>query len=197
MKLAITPLVFLSLAGPAAAAEVTSVYSDLDIAKTCVKIAQAPEGDGDWATYVCSGYAGYPVVLSYGDARDSVFYGFPPKGDADAWESFDGFNAAGPKVEWRVQTDGELKVPFATINRWSVASPEDPEKKIEVLVVEKVGQPGDQDGCAVGLVVATGNPQANETARSIADNQAREFACGADERTLVGELMPTFDRRTN
>ena len=55
----------------------------------------------------------------------------------------------------------------------------------EVLVVAKVGQVKEQDGCAVGLVMATGNPKANETARKIADEQARGFACGGDERVLV------------
>ena len=66
-----------------------------------------------------------------------------------------------------------------------------------MLVVEKVGQLGEQDGCAVGLVLATGNPKANETARKIADEQAANFACGGDERVLVGEPMPSFDRQEN
>ena len=38
--------------------------------------------------------------------------------------------------------------------------------------------------------------QANETARKIADEQAETFACG-DERTVVGEPMPGFDRQAN
>ena len=103
----------------------------------------------------------------------------------------------GPKIEWRVAKDGDRTIPFATIHRWSVSDPEDAEKQVEVLVVEKVGQIGEQDGCAVGLVLATGNPKANETARKIADEQARGFACGGDERVLVGEPMPTFDRQEN
>lgn len=190
-------LLFGVISQAASAAEVTSVYTEADPDKNCVKVDAAAEGEGEWSTHICAGYAGYPVVISYDDARESVFYGFPPQGDANVWESFEGFNASSGKIEWRIQADGDKKLPFATIHRWSVANPEDPDKRIDVLVVEKVGQLGDQQGCAVGLVVATGNPQANETARKIADGQAREFACGADERTLVGEPMPTFDRRTN
>jgi hypothetical protein len=51
-----------------------------------------------------------------------------------------------------------------------------------VLLVAKVGQPDARQGCTVGLVLATGNPQANEQARRIADDQARSFECGTDER---------------
>ena len=87
-------------------------------------------------------------------------------------------------------------MPFATIHRWFVSDPEDPDKQIEVLVVEKVGQIGERDGCAVGLVLATGNPNANEMARKIADEQARDFACGADERVIVGDPMPEFSRHS-
>ena len=59
-----------------------------------------------------------------------------------------------------------------------------------------MGQIAERDGCAVGLVMATGNPKANETARKIADEQARNFACGADERVLVGAdaPLPEFSR---
>lgn len=180
------------------AAEIDSVYTDL-ADTNCITIAKAPESDGgDWANKVCTGYAGYPVLLDYGDARDSVFYGFPPTAEnGRVWESFDAFNSVSEKVEWRVRKDGDVIVPFASIQRWSVASPEDDEKDIEVLVIERVGQPADGQGCTVGLVVATGNPQANETARRIADEQASYFACGADERTLVGEPMPTYSRHEN
>lgn len=181
---------------PAAlSAEISSVYTDI-APSSCITIAKAAEGDGDWATQICQGFTGYPVILDYGDARESVFYGFPKTGDS-AWESFDAFNSTARKIEWRVRKDGDVTVPFATIHRWSVSNPEDEEKKIEVLAVEKVGQPKDGAGCTVGLVVATGNPQANETARKIADEQAESFACGGDERTLVGEPMPSFGSQQN
>jgi hypothetical protein len=47
--------------------------------------------------------------------------------------------------------------------------------------------------------VASGNPKANETARKIADEQARDFACGADERVVVSSdvALPEFTRQEN
>src|SRR4029453_14993792 len=95
---------------------------------------------------------------------------------------------------WRVSKEGDRVTPFATIHRWFIQDGADGEKKSEVLVVAKVGQVKEQDGCAVGLVMATGNPQANDTARKIADEQARGFACGGDERVLVGDNIPEFSR---
>lgn len=187
----------LTVSGTAFSQEISSVYTDLDDQKTCITIDAAAEGDGDWAQQVCSGYMGYPVIVDYGDARESVFYGFPPEGEGGlAWESFEGFNSIGGKVEWRIQKDGDKTIAFATINRWSTVDPEDPEKQIEVLVIERVGQLGDRAGCAVGIVRATGDPEANEKARRIADEQTREFACG-DQRTIVGEPMPAFSRVDN
>lgn len=179
------------IASPAAGAD--SVYTDIDGRNSCITVDQAQEGDGDWATLVCSGYKGVPVIIDYGDARESVSYGFTD-GAKRAWESFDGFNAAGKKVEWRILRDGEKTIPFATIVRWSVADPEDEEKQVEVLVVSKVGQLVERQACVVGLVMATGNPEANVMAREIADQQVDAFSCG-DQRTLVGEPMPSFSRQ--
>lgn len=189
--------VLAGVAHAASAQDVSSVYTDSDAEKTCITVDKAAEGDGDWVRQICSGFMGYPVIVDYGDARESVFYGFPPQGDDTLpWESFVSFNTSGKKVEWRVRKDGDKTVAFATINRWSVSDPENPDKQIEVLVVERVAQLGDRAGCAVGIVRATGDPAANEKARKIADEQAPDFACG-DERTLVGEPMPTFLRGEN
>lgn len=177
-------------------AEIVSAYSDLNAEKDCATFAAAAEGDGDWGNMACSGYKGFPVILYYGDARESVFYGFPPIGDqAPTWESFVAFNSAGPKIEWRIDRNGRVETPFATIHRRFVSDPENPDKNVEVLVVSKVGQYVERDGCVVGLVLATGNPKANDTARKIADEQAASFACGADERVIVGEPMPEFGRQ--
>jgi hypothetical protein len=190
-----TTAILLAMLMPAAMAtaeEIASAYTDLDPGKDCILVAAAAEGEGDWADLICTGYRGFPVILRSADARDSAFYGFPPAPDDLAWESFSAFNAVGPKVEWRIAREGNLEVPFAVIHRSRVSDPEDAERQVEVLVVEKVGQLDERQGCAVGLVMATGNPQANETARRIADEQARTFACGADERVLVGDAIPEF-----
>ena len=183
----------------ATAGEISSAYTDLDAEKDCTTFASAEEGDGEWANLVCNGYRGYPVIIYSGDLRESVFYGFPPGGDlAPAWESFSAFNSTGAKIEWRVDTDKGRSIPFAAIHRWFVsADPENLEKQTEVLVVEKVAQIHERDGCAVGLVLATGNPEANEAARKIADEQARNFACGVDQRIVIGDAMPDFSRSEN
>lgn len=184
---------------PAHAGQMSSAYTELDTGRDCAVIdASNPDEGGDFVRLACPGWRGYPVLLSAGDLRESVFYGFPPQGDLP-WESFGAFNATGKTIEWRIETDGEKAFPIAVIHRWFVSDAQDEAKKTEVLVVEKVGQPGAGEGCAVGLVVATGNPKANETARRIADESVRDFACGADERVLVsGDVeMPSFERQEN
>ena len=186
---------------PAAADGIVSAYTKIDADTTCTTFAAASADDGgDWANMVCDGYRGYPVFLYYGDARESLFYGFAPGGDlAPAWESFDAFNSTGPTVEWRIETAGEHQIPFATIHRWFVSDPEGGDEQIEVLVVAKVGQPAEREGCAVGYVVATGNDNANEKARHIADNVVRDFVCDADQPTIEqGNVpVPSFNRTAN
>lgn len=168
----------------------TSAYSDLDVEKTCVQLDAAGPGEGEWVNFVCEGFRGFPVFLSTADGRDSVFFGFPPP-EGPPWEGFSAFNSAGPKVEWRLLEQGEPGLPVAAILRFSVSDPEDPDKpNREVLVVKKVGRPGAHEGCMVGLVMATGNPRANETAREIADSQAYDFACGADQPAFVSDDLP-------
>ena len=65
-----------------------------------------------------------------------------------------------------------------------------------MLVVSKVGQPGGAAGCTVGLVAASGNPQANDEARRIADEKAKAFECGKDRRLTSG-AVPAFGRVDN
>lgn len=184
---------------PAARAELVSEYTDLVAERDCALVGKAAEGEGDWANSVCPGYKGYPVILSYADARESVFYGFPPEGEAGfVWESFDGFNSLGPTIEWRIDRQEGGEIPFAAIHRWTVSDADDADSKIEVLVVEKVGQLPERQSCAVGYVVATGNPQANEQARNLADEQARDFACGDQPTVLAGDIpVPPFSRGAN
>jgi hypothetical protein len=176
---------------------ISSVYTDLDPTKDCVTYAQAEEGDGDWADLACAGYRGYPVLIAYDDARESLFYGFPPGGDmTSVWESFSGFNSSAPRVEWRIETKGDKTVPFAVIHRRSVSSSDGEDKQTQILLVAKVGQMASRDGCTVGLVLATGNPQANDQARKLADDKARAFACGKDRRIVIGNV-PAFGRVDN
>ena len=196
MRALLFPLALAGLCQTAHAGDVSSAYTDLDWKKDCVTYAQAAEGDGDWASLACSGYRGYPVLVGYDDARESVYYGFPSDDMTAVWESFSGFNSSGAKVEWRIETTGDVAVPFAVIHRRSVSNPEDEKKPIEVLVVAKVAQPEQHEGCTVGLVLATGNPQANDQARKLADEKAKSFACGKDKRAVIGNV-PDFGRVDN
>lgn len=166
--------------GQALAGEIRSEYTKLDPQKDCTVFSAAQEGDGDWANLTCNGYRGYPVLIYYGDLRESLHYGFPPGGDlAPRWESFGGFNSTGGTIEWRVEEGNNGPVPYATIHRWTVS---DGDGEIQVLVVEKVAPPGPVgDGCVVGYVVASGNAGANQQARDVADDYARDFACGLDQ----------------
>ena len=112
------------------------------------------------------------------------------------WESFVAFNSAAPKLEWRIETNGDRAVPYAIIHRRSISDAEAENKPTDVLIVAKVAQPETYEGCTVGLVLATGNPNANDQARKLADEKARTFACGKDERVVIGNA-PDFGRVDN
>lgn len=190
MRNALIGMAFLAGFGPAAAGEISSAYTDLDLERDCATVAAAGPDDGDWQELVCSGWRGYPVLLSIADLRHSVFYGFPPTGDRP-FETFAAFNAAGPRIEWRIESEGDRSTLFATIHRWTVEGAEG--RRTEVLVVSKVGQLEGRQGCVVGLVTATGHPDANESARRLADERARSFACGTDAPVEIGQ-PPSFGR---
>jgi len=196
MRALLIPLALAGFCQAAHGADISSAYTDLDSKKDCVTYAQAEQGDGDWANLVCSGYRGYPVLINYDDARESVYYGFPSDDMTAVWESFSAFNGSGPKVEWRIETKGDIAIPYAAIHRRSVSNPEDDKKSIDVLVVAKVAQPEQHEGCTIGLVLATGNPQANDQARKLADEKAKTFACGKDRREVIGSV-PDFGRVDN
>jgi len=196
MRALLIPLALAGFCQAAYAGDISSAYTDLDSKKDCVTYAQAEQGDGDWANLACSGYRGYPVLINYDDARESVYYGFPFDDMTAVWESFSAFNGSGPKVEWRIETKGDIAVPFAAIHRRSVSDPQDEKKSTDVLVVAKVAQPEQHEGCTVGLVLATGNPQANDQARKLADEKAKTFACGKDKREVIGSV-PDFGRVDN
>ena len=187
MRLTAPAILLAILLNPlAAAAAPDSAYTQLDSEKDCTLVDEAREDEeGDWAELLCKGYRDYPVYLSYGDVRESVFYGFAPNGKPDSWESFGGFNSVSKTVEWRIE-DG---VAFATIHRWSI-NDASTNKDIEVLVVEKVAQPDAMEGCVVGYVVAPGNPGHNEQAREIADAHARDFTCWSDEPLVREGSVP-------
>ncbi len=165
----------------AARAEIVSEYTDFDAESACTVARSAEEGDGDWADLVCTGYRGYPVLLTYSDLRETALYGFLPGGEIPRQPGFHPFNRAGPKIEWRIDRQERVETPYAAIHRWFVSAGEEGSPDTEILVVSKVASLEDRTGCYVGFVMATGNPQANEEARRVADESARDFECGSDE----------------
>ncbi|UXN74461.1 hypothetical protein N8D56_04765 [Devosia sp. A8/3-2] len=112
----------LLLAAPAHAA-FNSAYTDLDL-------DQCPVLDSDdfGTQWSCPGYKGYPMLVSEGDLRFSIRYGFnidkEPRGQTPG-----PFNELGPKLEWRLSNASGRWLPIATIVRYHVADPESGENK--------------------------------------------------------------------
>ncbi|MEN0000492.1 MAG: hypothetical protein AAF940_06370 [Pseudomonadota bacterium] len=191
MKKQIFSVTALFLAGiaPAAAQSISSVYTKLDVGETCTEIDANEIG----ASFACDGHPGYGFLLDEYDLRTSIFYGYV--GDwygEGAWESFQSFNGVNDTIEWRLH-DG---VPRATILRWFIDNP-DPntgapseQTRGQVLVVSKVAQPGEGEGCVVAYVDARVNSDANALAREAADQLYATFQCRVDEPAFIGERGP-------
>lgn len=175
---------------PAAGQSVGYVYTKFD-AKTC-KHTKGTEVE-DYGSWRCPGYEKLPVWLSAGDQRMYVTYGNWKKDDIASTQTFPGFNSVyDGTVEWRIEKSANGKSrPFATILRWNLITASDQEKATgpikatgRVLVVTRLGPGG---VCHVGYVDARANPDANELARKIADENARTFKCGKDKRIVLGK----------
>jgi hypothetical protein len=178
-----------AFAGAASAAGETSVYTTLDLERDCVTISTYEAG----GTFACTGHKGYPVLLSEGDLRQSVFFGhvgpwFQTADGGQAFASFGMFNSIGSTIEWRLDAQG---VPFAAILRWTIEPQDGGTAKDSVLVISRVGQPGEAIACVAGYVDAAVNPDANELARKAADNNARDFACFEAEAVWHGKSRET------
>ncbi|WP_139789052.1 hypothetical protein [Manganibacter manganicus] len=169
--------IILTLPLPAQAGDITSAYTKID-PSDCMVFTTADAANGVPRQAVCPGYGGYPVLILTTADRESVYYGFPPHGEfISRWVSFSAPNRMGGTIEWRVLTEGDRSVPVAAIQRWFIDDPNHSEAAVEVLVVRKVGQIEEWRGCILGYVVATGNADANQKAREIADAKAHENDC--------------------
>ncbi len=114
LAVSISP-VFAQTGGPKG--EIESVYTKLDLDGDC----KAYEAYEMGASFTCPGYAGYGVLFSEGDLRQSVFYGFVGEWFGEgAFESFSGFNHVSGTIEWRLQGG----IPFAAIMRWFISTGE-------------------------------------------------------------------------
>lgn len=164
-------------ASPARANE--SAYSDRNL-DACKTLSQEDEGPS--ITLECAGYKDFPVYFKEGDLRQSQAYG--PIGKAyldEAFESFGPFNHSNAKIEWRIAAGR----PMATIVRWFVSDPEttsDTDTRYgQVLVVSTIATAENPTSCIVGYVDALENRDANTLARTVADEEAPDFACGVSE----------------
>ncbi len=130
------PLVVAGGFAPAAAQDISSAYTKLDIRRDCRRQpGKAVEDYGDWR---CKGYAGMPMWLGAGDQRMYVSFGSKTKEEPAAEQTLAPFNDFYKGiVEWRL-VNGR---PFATIMRWNVkrvADMENREVRGRALVVTRL-----------------------------------------------------------
>jgi hypothetical protein len=172
------------LAGAAAAAEPTSVYTST-VAKDCARLASG-EASGTWR---CKGVAGIAVLIEEGDLRFSVSYGSRASDQPAARQGFSPLQSIGEKIEWRL---GEGGKPFATILRWRMGF-DSPADRREILVVTRL-PPGKV--CWVALIDARANKDPNALARQVADEKAKTFDCDATP-AFVGDRTPGIEGLVN
>ena len=170
----------------AQAGKLYSEYTRINLDKDCVfEKSEEYEAGG---TAKCTGYRDVPVYFSEGDLRHQMRYG-EIDGSFDIWETFSEFNQISDKIEWRI----ENARPYATILRWFINN-EDPhigaiseESRGIALVVSKVGTRLDPQSCIVGYIDARMNKYANQLARDVADDLAKDFQCGIDKPRFHGK----------
>lgn len=176
MKLTLaTAMVVAALATPAQAA-FNSAYTDIDL-DACLVL----DADDFGASWACPGYKGYPLMVSEGDLRFSLAYGFNID-PSDRWQTLPPFNHLGEKLEWRLSNDLGRWMPVATIVRYFTADPETGADKGQVLVVTQLVE---GNTCHVAYIDALANENANELAREAADRSG-SFDCASDEVEIIG-----------
>jgi hypothetical protein len=167
-------LALASCPGPATANPPKSLYTTIDL-EVCRIVHSHPDGN----TWSCNGLPGYPVIYGEGDLRAFVSVGsYRQKQKRKAQEQTLGpFNtifqgkSRRATLEWRVHSEGEKKIPHATILRYFTRNDEG---RGEVLVIMHVGE---RETCQAGIIDALAEPEAIALARKIADGAARTFSC--------------------
>jgi hypothetical protein len=164
-------------AAMATASEPKSHYTTIDLSE-CRIIHRHRDGN----TWSCKGLPGYPVIYGEGDLRAFVSVGTdPPKQKRKAHEQTLGpFNTIfqgktrRATLEWRVHSDGDRKIPHATILRYFTRNDTG---RGEVLVIMHVSE---RETCQAGIIDALAEPEAIALARQVADGAARKFSCKDD-----------------
>jgi hypothetical protein len=165
-----------ALASPAYAG-FNSAYTDIDLDQCLVL-----DSDDFGTIWSCPGYKGYPLMVTEGDLRFSLIYGFGAK-LADG-QTLPPFNHLGQKLEWRLSNAKGRWLPIATIVRYHTADPETGGDGGQVLVVTQLVE---GNTCHIAYIDALANPDANELARGAADGSG-DFDCETDEIETIGEF---------
>jgi hypothetical protein len=170
----------------AAAQTIGSSYTST-APKDC-RVSGAGNAVDDSTTRICPGKAGFVVLVSEDDLRETVSVGrnraaAASEPAAQAW--FGPFNSTTTTLEWRAR-NGK---PFAIIQRWHLDDIGDEDRNGRptakpMLAVTRL-PPGPV--CHVAYVDVQANPDANALARKAADEVARGFRCGKDEVKVIGE----------
>lgn len=176
MILALAGLVTALAASPAQAA-FESAYTDIDLDQ-CLLL----NADDFGARWACPGYRGYPLMITEGDLRFSLLYGFGA--DQADGQTLPPFNRLGEKLEWRLSNATGRWMPIATIVRYHTADPETGEDKGQVLVVTQLVE---GNSCQIAYVDARANSDANVLARQVADASG-DFDCASDEVEIIGRF---------
>ena len=104
MKRLLIPIVLSLMPVAAAADEITSIYSELDL-KNCKQLALF-EDEGEGGEWLCPGIKDHDVRVWEGDLRSYVGFGKEAPAQCVSAETFGAFNSLGPRVEWRMK-DGK------------------------------------------------------------------------------------------
>jgi len=155
---------------------------------TAEKNCRVKKTEPDGSVSICPGKAGLIVLVSEDDLRQTVSVGRNEKAaenEPAASSGFAPFNFTTDTVEWRA-ANGK---PFAIIQRWHISDNSETDKNGRpigrgLLVVTRL-PPGPV--CHVAHVDVHANANANELARKMADEFARDFKCGKDEVKIAGE----------
>lgn len=156
--------------GTASAGPIESAYTKIKI-EACQELSEHELG----ATWKCPGFENIPVIVAESDLRFFVSYG--ENGDDEKAFRFTPvyFNHINETLEWRYESKGGKRVPFATILRFFLDR--EGRKPGQILIVTTLGPNG---VCHLAYIDARARKNANQLAREIADTKARSFDCKQD-----------------
>jgi hypothetical protein len=194
LRLHVICAIAIAAAGPALSRSADAQTFGSSYTSTAAKNCRVKKTEPDGSISICRGKAGLVVIVSEDDLRQTVTVGRNQKAaenEPAASSGFGPFNFTTDTVEWRA-IDGK---PFAIIQRWHISDNSETDKNGRpigrgLLVVTRL-PPGPV--CHVAHVDVHANPNANDLARKMADEFARDFKCGKDEVKIAGQAGRATD----